>query len=377
MSKSPSQQTTTHSAESATKPKRQLQWPTRRQIFAAFEGYAYLAPTLIALTIFVYLPILSSFQLSLNRAAPFGNATRYVGLENYITLLERSFDVERLLAWLPLVLIIVLASTIVSLLVRRQPSASVGTLARVNRWVVIIAIALLIAFTVRGTLRTSLIFTLGTVIPSIVLAVALAIALALPVRRLSWFHRLLIFVPIVISSAVTGVLFRWIYHPVVGYLNYTLSLLGIDGPNWLSDADWALIAVMMAVVWRQLGFNVIIALAGLQNINSTYYEAAKVDGANLWHRIRHVTLPLMSPTLFFLFIINTINSLQTFGEIDVLTMGGPGEATKTLLYSIYFFAFRGTPQRGIASAESFILFLLIVILSIIQFRVANRRVHYR
>jgi ABC-type sugar transport system permease subunit len=122
---------------------------------------------------------------------------------------------------------------------------------------------------------------------------------------------------------------------------------------------------------------VIIALAGLQNINNSYYEAARVDGANLWHIIRHVTLPLMSPTLFFLFVINTINSLQVFGEIDVLTRGGPGDATTTLLYSIYDFAFRNTPQRGIASAQSFLLFLLIVLLSIVQFRIANRRVHYQ
>jgi len=351
--------------------------PPRRKIFAALEGYAYLAPTLIALTIFVYVPIISSFQLSLNRAAPFGNATRYVGLENYATLLDRSFNIERLMIWLPIVLVIILASTGLTVFARRTPSATADSLARAGRWVTTIAAVVLLIATVEGTMRTSLLFTLGTVLPSIFLSVALAIALSLPVRRFSWFHRLLIFVPIVISSAVTGVLFRWIYHPVVGYINYALSLIGIDGPNWLSDADWALVAVMMAVVWRQLGFNVIIALAGLQNIDATYYEAAKVDGANLWFRIRHITLPLMSPTLFFLFIINTINSLQTFGEIDVLTMGGPGEATKTLLYSIYFFAFRGTPQRGIASAESFILFLLIVILSIIQFRVANRRVHYR
>jgi sn-glycerol 3-phosphate transport system permease protein len=296
-------------------------WFTRRKIFATIEGYLYLAPTLIILTIFVFYPIIASFQLSLNRAAPFGNQMRYVGLENYERLLTDPIHLE--------------------------------------------------------TILISLIFTLGTVIPGIVFSVMLAIALSMPVRRFSWFHRLLIFVPIVISSAVTGVLFRWIYHPVVGYINYLLTEIGIDGPNWLSSKDWALAAVILAVVWRQLGFNVIIALAGLQNIDNTYYEAAKVDGANLWHRIRHITLPLLSPTLFFLFVINTINSLQVFGEIDVLTQGGPGNATRTLLYSIYYFAFRGTPQRGIASAQSFILFILILILSFVQFRVAARRVHYQ
>jgi sn-glycerol 3-phosphate transport system permease protein len=294
---------------------------SRHRIITALEGYIYLAPTLIVLAIFVYIPIYSSFQLSLTRAAPFGNRSIDVGFENYQRLLTDPVQLE--------------------------------------------------------TIWTSLLFTAGTVIPGIILSVMLAILLSLPVRRLSWLHRLLIFVPIVISSAVTGVLFRWIYHPVVGYINYMLSVVGIDGPNWLSDADWALVAVSIAVIWRQLGFNVIIALAGLQNIDSTYYEAAKVDGANLWYRIRHITIPLMSPTLFFLFVINTINSLQVFGEIDVLTQGGPGNSTETMLYSIFDFAFRGTPQRGIASAQSFILLLMILLLSVIQFQVANRRVHYQ
>lgn len=291
----------------------------RRKALETLEGYLYLAPTLIILMVFVFIPIISSFQLSLNRAAPFGNQTIYVGLENYERLLTDPVQQE--------------------------------------------------------TIWISILFTIGTVIPGIILSVMLAILLSLPVRRFSWLHRLLIFVPIVISSAVTGVLFRWIYHPVVGYINYILSLVGIDGPNWLSDPDWALIAIMIAVIWRQLGFNVIIALAGLQNIDSTYYEAAKVDGASLWDRIVNITIPLMSPTLFFLFIINTITSLQVFGEIDVLTRGETG--TSTLLYSIYDFAFRGTPQRGIASAQSFILFVLIIVLSIIQFRIANRRVYYQ
>jgi ABC-type sugar transport system permease subunit len=228
-----------------------------------------------------------------------------------------------------------------------------------------------------NSLKVSLMFTLGTVPFGILLAVVMAIALSYPLKRLSWFHRLLIFVPIVISSAVTGVLFKWIYHPVVGYINYMLTFIGVEGPNWLSSKDWALFSVILAVVWRQLGFNVIIALAGIQNIDSTYYEAAKVDGANLWHRIRHITLPLLSPTLFFLFIINVINSLQVFGEINILTEGGPGGATNTMLYSIYYDAFVGTPFRGYASAQAYLLFILILVMSFIQFRGFGRRVHYQ
>jgi ABC-type sugar transport system permease subunit len=201
--------------------------------------------------------------------------------------------------------------------------------------------------------------------------------LAYPVRHLSGLHRLLIFVPVVISSAVAGVLFRWLYHPVVGYLNFWLSFVGIEGPNWLASKNWALVAIILTTIWRQLGFNVIIALAGVQNIDSTYYDAAKVDGANALHRFRHVTLPLLSPTLFFLLIINVINSFQTFGEVDILTQGGPGQATNLLVYSIFFDAFKGTPQFGIASAQAYLLAMMIIIMSLVQFRGLSGKVHYQ
>ncbi len=115
----------------------------------------------------------------------------------------------------------------------------------------------------------------------------------------------------------------------------------------------------------------------MQNIDGTYYEAAKVDGASMWHRIRHITLPLISPTLFFLFIINFINSLQVFGEINILTEGGPGGATTTMLYGIYYDAFVGTPYRGYASAQAYLLFILILIVSFVQFKWAGKKVHYQ
>jgi ABC-type sugar transport system permease subunit len=137
------------------------------------------------------------------------------------------------------------------------------------------------------------------------------------------------------------------------------------------------VAVIIATTWRQLGFNVIIALAGVQNIPSSFYDAAKVDGANLYQRIRHVTLPLLSPTLFFLLIINIIYSFQAFGEIHILTTGGPGRATMTMVYSIFQDAFVGTPMRGIASAQAYILAIMIVVMSYLNFTFVNKRVHYQ
>lgn len=288
---------------------------------AAIEGYLYLAPTLIVLTIFVFAPVVTSFSLSLNRIAPFGGRQIFVGLDNYTRLLTGS-----------------------------------------EYW---------------ESFRVTMLFILGTVPTGLLLAVALAIALSYPLRHLTGLHRLMIFVPVVISSAVAGVLFRWLYHPVVGYLNYWLSLVGIEGPNWLASKQWALTAVILATIWKEFGFNVIIALAGVQNIDESFYDAAKVDGANLWHRIWHITLPLLSPTLFFLLIINVIHSFESFAQIHVLTLGGPGRATTTLVYSIFYDAFVGTPQRGFASAQAYLLALMVIAMSYIQFTGLAKKVHYQ
>lgn len=312
------EQTTLGTSSEALVRSKTSRW---KSIKATLEGYLYLAPTLIILGVFVFLPVFTSFTMSLNRTAPFGSRQIFVGLNNYARLLT---DPEY--------------------------------------W---------------GIIWTTLLFTLGVVPTSLVLAVVLAVALAYPVRHLRSLHRLLIFVPVVISSAVAGVLFKWLYHPVVGYINYWLSLVGVDGPDWLTAKEWALLAVIIATVWKELGFNVIIALAGVQAIEQTYYDAARVDGANSWQRFLHITLPLLSPTLFFLLIMNVIHSFESFAQIHVLTEGGPGQATTTLVYSIYYDAFEGTPQRGIASAQAYLLALMVVLISYFQFRFLNKKVHYQ
>ncbi len=287
----------------------------------SIEGYLYLAPTLIVLTIFVFLPVFKSFSLSLNRVAPFGPQTIFVGFGNYARIFA---DPEY--------------------------------------W---------------NSIKNTFLFVLGTVPTGMFLAVLLAIALAYPLKHFSGFHRLLIFVPVVISSAVAAVLFKWLYNPVVGYLNFWIGLVGLEGQNWLTSKDWALAAVVLATVWKEFGFNVIIALAGVLSIDNSYYDAAKVDGAGLWRRIRHITLPLLTPTLFFLLIINVIHSMEAFGQIHVLTEGGPGQATTTMVYSIYYDAFVGTPQRGIASAQAYILALIVIVVSFVQYRGLNKMVHYQ
>lgn len=286
-----------------------------------WKAYLYLLPTFVALFTFVYFPIYDSFRLSLNRVAPFGSDTIFVGFGNYSRLFQSP-----------------------------------------DFW---------------NTVKVSLWFVVGTVPVGIVLAVIIGLLLSYPLKRLNWFYRTLIFVPVVISSAIGGVLFRLLYNPVVGFFNHWLSLVGIDGPNWLNSKSWALVAVCITVVWRQLGFNVIISLAGIQNIDEQLYEAAKVDGASPLRRIRHVTLPMLSPTLFFLFIVNVITSLQAFGEINILTDGGPGEATTNLVYSVFVDAFVGTSFRGLASAQAFMLAMIIVFISYVQFKGLGKKVHYQ
>ncbi len=285
------------------------------------KAYLYLLPTFLVLFVFVYFPIYDSARLSLNRVAPFGGVERFVGFENYTTLLGSA-----------------------------------------EFW---------------NTVRVSLFFMIGTVPVGIGLAVAVALLLAYPLQRMNWLYRMLIFVPVVISGAVAGTIFRLLYNPVVGFFNHWLGLIGVDGPNWLTSRTWALFAVTVTVMWRQLGFNVIIALAGLQNIDEQYYEAAKVDGAGPFRRIRHITLPLLSPTLFFLVIVNVIISLQAFAEINILTDGGPGQATTNLVYSVFVDAFVGTSMRGFASAQAFMLAIMIIAVSFIQFRGLGKKVHYQ
>lgn len=217
----------------------------------------------------------------------------------------------------------------------------------------------------------------GAVPIGIGLAVLIAILLSYPLKRLNWFYRTLIFLPVIISSAIAGVLFRLLYNPVVGLFNRWLEVVGIDGPNWLTDQGWALIAVTITIVWRQLGFNVIIALAGIQAIDEQLYEAAKIDGAGVRARIRHITLPMLSPTLFFLAVVNVIISLQAFGEINIMTDGGPGRATTNLVYQVFIDGFVGTHFVGRASAQAFLLAVMIIGVSVIQFRGYAKKVHYQ
>ncbi|MGI6214520.1 MAG: carbohydrate ABC transporter permease [Christensenellales bacterium] len=177
--------------------------------------------------------------------------------------------------------------------------------------------------------------------------------------------------PVAIASAAASMAFRMIFHPTSGLIN---NVLGTQ-INWLGSPDWALFSVTMITIWLQSGINFIFLSAGLRNIPKELYESASIDGANYFKKLFNITLPSLSPTLFFQIIINIINSFQTFSQIKILTQGGPGDATNVIVHAIYrdaFFNFR----FGTAAARSVILFAIILVVTLIQFKFEKRSVNY-
>lgn len=210
----------------------------------------------------------------------------------------------------------------------------------------------------------------------LVLVGGLAIALALNqrLRGLAVF-RTLYFLPMVTSWVVVSLVWRWLLHPDSGIVNYLLSLLGVQGPGWWSDPVWAMPSVILASAWRDLGFVMVILLAGLQSIPEEYYEAASVDGAGRWTRFRRITLPLLSPSIFFVLVMSLINNLQVFDQVWVMTAGGPAGSTSVVMERIVRNAFTYR-QMGYAAAMSWLFFAFILAITVIQFRLQRRWVNY-
>ena len=217
-------------------------------------------------------------------------------------------------------------------------------------------------------------FSVLTVLPSVVISLVLALLLdANPYFQNIW--RTLFLLPVAISSAMAAMLWIFLFNPTAGYLNYLLECLGVHGPNWLADPNWALYSVALVTVWKELGFNVIFFLAGLSGIPKDVNEAAYIDGAKPLRRIISITLPLLSPTILFVTIVSLINSFQTFGQIHILTGGGPAGTTTTLVYQLYQDAFTNF-RTGFASAQAVVLFAILLVATYLQFRAAKSRVHY-
>jgi multiple sugar transport system permease protein len=170
-------------------------------------------------------------------------------------------------------------------------------------------------------------------------------------------------------------IWRWLLSPYYGPINAVLGFAGLQGPGWLYDTVWAMPGIVLASVWKDMGFYGLIFLAGLQSISVGYYEAAEIDGATRWQRFRKVTLPLLSPTLFFVMIISIINSFQLFPQVMIMTQGGPHGSTQVMVERIYNYAFTYY-KMGYATALSWVLFAIIFVVTFFQLRMQKRWVHY-
>ncbi|HSZ38341.1 MAG TPA: sugar ABC transporter permease [Trebonia sp.] len=222
-------------------------------------------------------------------------------------------------------------------------------------------------------LWNTLYFGFGSVIVSLVLTFCMALLLNQRVRGL-WFFRLVFYLPTVTSGIATALLWEVVLDPNYGLINRILAVFGIQGPGWLASTTWAMPALIIMSVWGA-GNTIVIYLAGLQGVPPALYEAASIDGAGWWRRLCHVTLPMMSPVIFFNCVTGFIVTLQSYVLILVMTQGGPGNATMVLGLYIYREAFEYY-NLGYASAMAWVMLVVILIITLVQFLVGRRFVHF-
>jgi len=188
-------------------------------------------------------------------------------------------------------------------------------------------------------------------------------------------YKVLFFLPVLTSWVAGSLIWRWILNHKYGLVNILLGHIGVAGPAWLDDKYWAMPGIVLASVWKDAGFFALIFLGALKGINHEYYEAAQIDGASPWNKFRHITLPLVSPTTFFVTITSIINSFQVFAQVQIMTYGGPAGATQVIMERIYKYAFQFF-KMGYASALSWVLFVIILIITAIQWRLQKGWVFY-
>lgn len=222
----------------------------------------------------------------------------------------------------------------------------------------------------------SLVRTVVFVMVAVPLQLAAALGLALllaPQTRFNSVVRTIVFFPSMISGLIIGVIWAWLFARNSGLVNYGLSLVGVPAVPWLEQDQLAQAAVVVAWVWGGAGFNMMILIAGLTAIPRDLYEAAAIDGTSRWRTFTHITLPLLQPSVVVVVVLGVIGAFQVYEIVVSLTTGGPGRATVFLVQNIYETAFKKPNQAGIAAAQSGVLFLILMVLTIIQLRIARRR----
>ncbi|WP_453991117.1 carbohydrate ABC transporter permease [Bacillus nitroreducens] len=310
-------QKTSNQVNKRTKKKKSGPFNGWKEILA---GYAFIAPMFIGTSILVLFPILASFVLSFtdwNFVAGYANAN-FIGFENFSKLLTNALFIKGLINNLILILAIPITLTL-----------SLGLAVIINKYV-----------------------------------------------YLKDLFKVIYFMPFISSVVAVAVVFQVLFHPTKGPINQLLMTLGIENPpGWIADVSFALPSVMLIMIWTGIGFNLIIYLAGLQNIPKELYEAAQMDGASAWLQFRKITIPLVSPTTFLLFVTGVISSFKVFDLIIVLTNGGPANSTITPVVYLYQQAFIEL-RTGYASAISLVMFIIILIITYIQFVGQKKWVNY-
>ncbi|NPV10069.1 MAG: sugar ABC transporter permease [Anaerolineae bacterium] len=226
----------------------------------------------------------------------------------------------------------------------------------------------------RTALRNTALYALGVVPTGMVLSLFVALLLNQKIRGIVIF-RTAYYLPVVTSTVASAVVWMWMFATDVGILNAGLEMVGLPPQRWLMDTRLALPSVMFMSVWKSLGYSMIIYLAALQGIPGHLYEAAEIDGASSWHKFWSITLPLLKATTFFIFVTSVISSFQVFGSVFVMTQGGPGYATTTIVHQIYLNAFKYL-RMGYGAAEALVLFAIIFILSMINWFFLRSDVEY-
>lgn len=283
-------------------------------------AYLLLAPSVVIVIIFLIIPSVQSIHLSLYRVSPFGDRRIFKGITNFLTLFKSADYVN--------------------------------------------------------SLKVTIIFTLGIVIIGITISLLLAIAANQKIRGIGFYRTALIW-PYALSPAVAGTIWAMLFDPATGAVSYLCKVLTGYVPNWRTNGTVALIVIILAAIWKMLGYNIIFFLSGLQGIPVDVIEASHIDGAGAFKRLWHITLPLISPMTFFLFIMNSLYGFfQVFGLIDIMTKGGPARATEVLVYRLYLDGFQNL-RTGYASAQSIILFLFVAGLTLLQFKFSKKWVFYQ
>lgn len=225
----------------------------------------------------------------------------------------------------------------------------------------------------RIVLTTTLIFTVATVVGAMVLGFFIALALNTRVKGRT-FARAAVFAPYVLSGVGVGLVWLFIFDPSYGLLGIVLRMAGITSPDWFGNSRLTLLMIILVYIWKNVGFCAVVYLAGLQSLPSSVMEAAMVDGAPPLQRIRHIIIPLLGPTTFFLLITSTLNSLQAFDLIRVMAPQSPG--TRTLIYEAYLQAFGAYNRAGYSAMVSVVLFIILIVITIINLTVVEKKVHY-